>query len=193
MRAHSFIDIVGRTFGRLTVIKNLGTNKNQKSVYECKCECGNTIAAIGGNLVQGKSTSCGCFRSEGNSERSNKINAALVILITTYKKGAKDRNLEWSLTDDQFIKLTSSPCYYTGRLPSKEIHSRATRYRRKFGLPPFPGGIYLYNGIDRLDNSKGYTIENCVPSCTDANKAKLTMTHDEFISLCKEVAQHHRV
>jgi hypothetical protein len=35
-------------------------------------------------------------------------------------------------------------------------------------------GIYTYNGIDRVDNSKGYTPENTVPCCKICNKIKGT-------------------
>lgn len=43
-------------------------------------------------------------------------------------------------------------------------------------------GAYTYNGIDRVDNNKGYTITNSVPCCKDCNFAKRDMTHDEFIA-----------
>jgi hypothetical protein len=55
---------------------------------------------------------------------------------------------------------------------------------RTLGLDTF-----IYNGIDRVDNNKGYTIENCVPCCTAVNYAKLDMSYSDFIQLCKEVTQ----
>lgn len=39
---------------------------------------------------------------------------------------------------------------------------------------------YRYNGIDRVDNNKGYEIENVVTCCTDCNKKKLKKTQEEF-------------
>ena len=36
------------------------------------------------------------------------------------------------------------------------------------------------NGIDRLDSSKGYTIDNCVSCCSVCNTAKLEMDVDDF-------------
>jgi len=49
----------------------------------------------------------------------------------------------------------------------------------------------VYNGVDRLDSSIGYTVSNCVASCGDANLAKQSLTYDEFIALCKEIAARH--
>jgi hypothetical protein len=61
----------------------------------------------------------------------------------------------------------------------------------KAGKDPLPGGIYIYNGVDRVDNTKGYTIENCVPCSKEANAMKMAFGHDEFIALCKEIAARH--
>jgi hypothetical protein len=41
-------------------------------------------------------------------------------------------------------------------------------------------GDYTYNGVDRIDNSIGYTKENCVPCCTICNWAKSNRGVDEF-------------
>lgn len=95
-------------------------------------------------------------------------------LLGTYKTNARERGLEWALTDDEFRELTSSPCFFTNRLPSRE--SRADS-----------GEIYLYNGIDRLDNTKGYVPGNCVPCCKEVNIAKSTLGVEEFLKIASEI------
>ena len=58
-------DLVGKTFGKLTVIgrsKNKSNNRNV--IWTCKCECGNIVDVIGGSLTSGNTTSCGCKRKE---------------------------------------------------------------------------------------------------------------------------------
>ena len=42
-------------------------------------------------------------------------------------------------------------------------------------------GSYTYNGIDRLDNSLGYTLDNVVASCWDCNRAKQDLTVGDFL------------
>jgi hypothetical protein len=53
------------------------------------------------------------------------------------------------------------------------------------------GEVYVYNGIDRLDSSKGYVLENCVPCCSEINWAKRVMSFEDFVTLCVEVAEKH--
>ena len=59
----------GRTFGKLKVLKRVGTqtqrNGEQKSLWLCKCECGTLVEVIGKNLLNGNTQSCGCTVSRG--------------------------------------------------------------------------------------------------------------------------------
>lgn len=63
------LQLEGRCFGRLKVIKEHGVNKDGKTVWECECECGNRTFSIGSNLKSGKSQSCGCLKNEVVSKR----------------------------------------------------------------------------------------------------------------------------
>ena len=59
-------DIQGQKFGKLIAIKELGLNDNHKTVYLCKCDCGNETTATVGSLISGHTMSCGCVKSQGN-------------------------------------------------------------------------------------------------------------------------------
>lgn len=54
-------DLTGQKFGKLTAIKPIG-KKNKKTVWLCKCDCGNTSEVIGTALTIGGTKSCGCLR-----------------------------------------------------------------------------------------------------------------------------------
>src|SRR5438046_9973543 len=56
-------NLVGRVFGRLTVIKYLYTAPNGK-VWQLKCECGQTTKCQTGSLTNGNTRSCGCIKRE---------------------------------------------------------------------------------------------------------------------------------
>ena len=63
-----FIDLAGKTFGRLKVIK-LDTEKNTPQKYWiCECSCGKTKSILGDSLRRGKTRSCGCYAKERVSE-----------------------------------------------------------------------------------------------------------------------------
>jgi hypothetical protein len=52
-------ELLGKTIGKLTVVEFAGV-KNSRSMYLCKCECGNVREYIGKNLAYKLSKSCGC-------------------------------------------------------------------------------------------------------------------------------------
>lgn len=57
------IDLTGKVFGRLTVLKDTGKRNNSKRIiYLCQCECGNTIEVDRLSLRNGDTQSCGCLK-----------------------------------------------------------------------------------------------------------------------------------
>lgn len=62
-RAHNFIDLTGKTFGKLTVLGFAEIN-NKRTMWLCQCECGNTSTVAAEHLKTGNTTSCGCNLKE---------------------------------------------------------------------------------------------------------------------------------
>ena len=58
------LDLVGERFGRLTVIKDIGNTTYGKSLWLCKCDCGNEKAVSSSNLKNKSIQSCGCLIKE---------------------------------------------------------------------------------------------------------------------------------
>ena len=64
------IDLTGRKFGRLTVVRrSLTMQRDKEVVLECICSCGNKCYVRGGSLRKGETHSCGFFVSEVSRER----------------------------------------------------------------------------------------------------------------------------
>lgn len=59
-------EIMGQTFGRLTVMRDTGERMNdgRNVIWECWCDCGGTAFVTTSNLVSGNTKSCGCLRVE---------------------------------------------------------------------------------------------------------------------------------
>jgi len=152
------IDLTGQKFGRLTVIRRNYPNGKNGANWLCKCECGKEKVVNGANLRRGNTKSCGCLQKNYRGFKP-KI-ASMRYVIHEYKKSAKERGYEYKLTEEQFAEITKKDCYYCGAKPS-----RPSNYQNN-------NGVYIYNGIDRIDNTKGYTIDNVVPCCTRCNYAK---------------------
>lgn len=66
-----------------------------------------------------------------------------------------------NLTKEDISNLIDKPCYYSGRL----------------------GDPIYGNGIDRVNNDKGYVKENVVPCHKDVNFAKKQLSQEEFAKL----------
>jgi len=64
-------DLSGEKFGMLTVIKQFDSNPVR---WLCKCDCGTVKPVIAGNLKNGSTVSCGCYRKLWrNVEIMNKV------------------------------------------------------------------------------------------------------------------------
>lgn len=63
------IDLTGQRYGRLTVIRRMGSyrnpqGRNTRAVWLCRCDCGIEVAARSDHLRTGETKSCGCLRDE---------------------------------------------------------------------------------------------------------------------------------
>ena len=177
------LDISGQVFGRLTAIKPIGIASKTRRGYlwECQCICGKPKIAYISALRSGEVKSCGCFQDENRKLYSNKIyspDSAARQLYNRYKRVASKVKREFDIDFDIFKRLTSSTCHYCRLEPLQEISNQGyTQWR-------------LYNGIDRMDNSKGYILGNVVPCCKICNYAKRTMGYTEFRLWVLKTAQH---
>lgn len=61
---------VGERYGKLTVVKPTKFKYNNGRVWECRCDCGNTVMIPARSLASGNTQSCGCLKSEWASVRT---------------------------------------------------------------------------------------------------------------------------
>lgn len=105
----------------------------------------------------------------------NKISGSIEAFRNRYIDNAKPRNLEFSLSITDFTKLVTSTCYYCGN---------------KGDSCTGPKRINLYCGIDRIDNNKGYTIDNCVSCCKRCNWMKNKTNKKDFLNQIKRIYEN---
>ena len=75
--------------------------------------------------------------------------------------------------------LIARDCYYCGSPPEKRDRSK-TR-----------SGEITWNGVDRVDNTQGYTLENSRPCCKICNHLKGSLSEQQFIERVKKIAARH--
>ncbi len=177
------INEVGHRHGRLVVLSRAENDNQGGAQWLCRCDCGRQTIVRGFCLRNGSTISCGCYRREvSRAYRQACVLpegvASLNMLIKNYKDRARSGKLSWGLTREQFIGLTTQLCTYCGVEP-----------RQRAGMPRLHGQ-FVYNGIDRIDSSQGYTIENCASCCGQCNRAKYTSSTQEFYAWIERVYNH---
>ncbi len=173
-------DISGERFGRLTVVRRSGSSDSGNATWECRCDCGEIVERIGTNLRSGGTQSCGCWQREviGQMNRLPEGEASFNVLYRQYQQSAEDRDLSWELSCDQFRRLISLPCQYCGLAPAQS--------RKSYN----GNGVYIYNGVDRVDNHHGYCVENCVPCCMRCNYSKSDLSMEEWADWIRRLSLH---
>ena len=90
------IDLTGKKFGHLTVLRDTGERKNRQVVWECECDCDahTHVNVVGGALRSNHTTSCGCSRKGKNiKDISNQRFGQLTVLKLDYVDD--DRKAHW--------------------------------------------------------------------------------------------------
>lgn len=60
----AIIDLIGKEFGRLTVVSKGATDADGRPQWNCRCNCGQSAIVRGAYLRSGRTLSCGCLRIE---------------------------------------------------------------------------------------------------------------------------------
>lgn len=164
-------------------------SRSYATYWECVCRCGKTCVKKAEYIKSGHTKSCGCSRKRKMSEEAKLFRsgppgiAAMGRLFSGYKHAAELRSYDWKLTKDQFHEITSANCVYCDAVPSNRANPRSNGTRTI-------SGSYIYNGIDRQDNSLGYAVGNCVACCKRCNVAKNNLSVPEFLSFITRIYNH---
>jgi len=173
-------DLKGLRFNRLVVLKRV--DKVNKDIrWLCRCDCGNEKDIDARHLTSSKGVkSCGCLLEEHIKKITlPEGEASFRRLYRGYKRSSPGRGLSFELTTEEFRRITSSKCFYCGSLPSYEMKPQI-----------YTNGSYIYNGVDRVDNDRGYESDNCVPCCFVCNTMKKAHSIDYFMAHIKKIYEN---
>ena len=141
-------NLVGQTFGRLQVLREVGRTKHHCVLWEVRCSCG-VLKTLGSDcLRKGRVSSCGCLRNkrpyEGLYNRAKLINV----------------DKEFLLTYEEFLTFVGTKrCHYCFAPISWAEHRRGLERGCRYNL-------------DRMDNARGYVFDNLVVCCFKCNRGK---------------------
>lgn len=150
-------DLSNLKFGKLTVVKYMGLNTNNRSYWKCQCDCGNISYPTTQNLqrTNGSSKSCGC-------EAGKEFNPAYNL-----KHGHTSKNA--TIEEQRTHKIWSGMlqrCSNKNNPNYKYYGQRGIdvceRWKISYEFFVEDMGICPVNlTLERIINDKGYCKENC--------------------------------
>lgn len=145
------IDLTGLRFGRLVVLGQEGRTKGGKLLWKCQCDCGNIKYTTRDHLGK-DANSCGCLRKEVSaniSKTHGESNTRLYNLWCSMRQRCTEGGAERTIYYDRGIRVCDEWQTYE---PFRDW-ALANGYDKtaKRGATT----------IDRIDNDKGYSPENC--------------------------------
>ena len=143
----SFKNLIGQKFGRLLVVEYAGASRNGRTLWKCKCECGQAATIRSDRLPNGNTESCGCLQRDRSS-------------LSTKTHGMR-QSPEYGVWTSMVQRCHNPNCKryqdYGGRgiCVCQEWRDSFAAFLSHVGPRPSPS-----HQIDRIDNARGYEPGN---------------------------------
>lgn len=140
--------MVNKTFGRLRVISESPIKRYKRFFWLCLCQCGNEKIMDGNALRTGRAKSCGCIVAEGIKQRS-----------VIHGRTRTPEYRVWQHIKGRCNTPTDAAYHNYGGRGIKVCNRWNNSFQdflEDMGLRPS-----LKHSIERVNNSKGYSPENC--------------------------------
>lgn len=180
----SRVDLIGKTYGNLTVVRKAGGSRDGSVLWECQCSCGNKAQVTSRHLNRsGKHVvrSCGCLlhrKKESSPSWSGYKGISGNWWSSHVKRSSSKRaDLELSITKEyawDLFEKQGRKCALTGLdiIISDDLTNTAS--------------------VDRIDSSLGYIEGNIQWVHKDINYMKRNYSMEYFIEMCKLIAENNK-
>ncbi len=169
-------------FGKLTVLKFIGNApKSKRTLWLCKCDCGNEKVLRSDCLRSGATKSCGCSNKITGKENRNWKGYGDIsgrywskIIGEARKRDLKfeiDIEDAWNLFLKQERKCALSDLEISFKISKRDKLQTAS--------------------LDRIDSDKDYTLDNIQWLHKRVNIMKMDLKETEFIDFCSKILRHY--
>lgn len=166
---NKYKEYIGKDIGCIH-IDNIDLSKISKNriYFFCTCtKCGSKLHLRSDGIFNKSKHEC-CIKCIGKWRTANfaeiykdKLPKTIRVKYQHFRKAAIDRGIQFNLTLEEANKILCGKCHYCGKENCL--------------------------GIDRVDNSKGYDIKNCVPCCGCCNKMKMDLELSFFLNQIEKI------
>ena len=177
----NFIDLTNQRFGKLLVICDTNKRKSNRPIWKCVCDCGNEVEILGKYLLNGDTKSCGCLIKEGSHNR-DAVGEITKSYWTPIERQAQRRGIPFEISRQEAWNLfekQNHKCAITGvelKFSSNIRDDRGTQT----------------TSLDRIDNSKGYVIDNIQWVHKKINIMKNVMSMSELLEWCELIIKNSK-
>ena len=156
-------------------------NNRLRSMVEFSCSnCNEIIITRNDNYKLNPDLCRTCITTSkqiSKIDNRNTFDICIRILRKKLNIRYKARGLNCNLDLKHFTELSLSNCHYCNSSPSNVYNYKQKHF--SFTLK--------YNGLDRIDSSKGYIYGNVVSCCKKCNIAKSDLSYNDFLDLIKMI------
>lgn len=159
------VDMTGRRYGRLTIIEQLAERSKEGQIrWRARCDCGNETISKGGPIRDGRTTSCGCARTNPvapdlTAQRFGRLN------VIERAGTASDGQASWLCKCDCGNVATVRG----GRLRSGKTVSCGCYHRNEWVKNPTRKPVVKYGSAHRrVVKARGWAREHACHDCGDA-------------------------
>lgn len=173
---YNFVDLTGKIFGFLTVVKRLPEKTKYRGVlWECRCTCGEIVNLPSNSLTSGNNITCRSAKCRKNWHNP-RVGEITLSHINSIRQNAIKRNLSFSVTPQYLWELflaQKRKCVLSGM----ELSFASSATTRTSDTTA---------SLDRIDNFKGYDVGNVRWIHKVINKMRSNCTDDIFIEWCRK-------
>lgn len=144
------IDLTGRKYGRLQVLKRSGNHKG-KPAWLCLCDCGNEKIISGRRLREGTTKSCGCYNRDQPKTHGMSRTRFYTLWKSMLRRCSVDEGKVYELYKGKGIDVCSE--WQDFEKFREDMYEGYLKHIDEFGE--------RNTTLDRIDGDKGYSIENC--------------------------------
>lgn len=179
------LNLAGKKIHSLTVLgyshSHIQPSGQKRAIWDVICDCGNKKKMSTSTLIHGSTVSCGCIGRVNRIKSRQRPHglANLNYKYLSYRARARKSGITFSLSQQDFKEIIDKNCNYCGSEPSMPHTTRSYN------------GLYISNGIDRIDSSGGYVCGNMVACCKLCNIMKNKLTAEEFIDHIKKIGEFY--
>jgi len=158
-----FKDLTGQTFGGWSVLERTDNAKNGNAQFLCECKCGELKTVRSSHLIAGKTTSCGCN-------------------WTTHNKSKTPIYRVW----DSMVRRCNNESHHAYDSYGARGIEVCTKWSSFSGFYEDMGDAPKGMSLDRIDNNKGYSKDNC-RWATKTEQARNTRSTKLTVNMVKDI------